>query len=221
MCSLSRFEALDAGSIVDAIPEEATIVLLGECTHGTEEFYVQRAEITKRLIETRGFDTVLFEADHPFMEHVNDYVHHRRSAPFPAAVRFPEWMWQNAAFLEFAEWCKGKSKPPLLFGMDCYSLFESKAALTAFLERHDPPFAAEVKDRLGYLDRFETGSAYGDALVNGSLKHVAGHLREVLERIQSKLQWDCRYDCTPLEKLSAEQNCEVRAISRLRASSAA
>jgi len=97
-----------------------------------------------------------------------------------------------------------------LFGIDCYSLFESKRAVISFLETHDPEFAAEVRDRLAYVDKFQTGHDYGDAMVHGALKHIGQHIQDVLTRIQSRLQWGSdKYECTELERLSAEQNCEV------------
>jgi erythromycin esterase-like protein len=79
------------------IPEDATTVLLGECTHGTEEFYRIRAEITKYLIQNRKFRVVFCEADWPFLWHVNQYIHRKKTTMFPPeeSVRFPDWMWRN------------------------------------------------------------------------------------------------------------------------------
>ena len=199
--------------MVDGIPEDRRIVLLGESTHGTEEFYRIRAAITKRLIEERGFTAVVFEADWPLMEAANEFIHRKRTTPFPAKIGFPKWMWHNQCMEDFFSWAQRKppAKTPELFGMDCYSLFESKKAVIRFLETHDASFAAEVKERLAYLDRFEDGHAYGDAMVNGSLSRIAGHLQEVLTQIQARLQWgsDKYTNCTDVERLSAEQNCEV------------
>ena len=103
-----------------------------------------------------------------------------------------------------------RDQTPHLFGIDCYSLFESKKAVIQFLETHDPEFAAEVRDRLSYLDKFQTGQEYGDAIVHGDLKHISDHLQDVLTKIQSRLQWGSdKYDCSDVERLAAEQNCEV------------
>lgn len=91
-----------------------------------------------------------------------------------------------------------------------YSLFESKKAVVSFLERHDPEFAVEVKARLAYLDRYETGFEYADAIVNGTLSRVAGHIADCLTKIQARLQWGSdKYSCSEVERLSAEQNCEI------------
>ena len=116
------FPLSDARVIVDGIPERVRIVLLGESTHGTEQFYRTRVEATKRLIEERGFSAIVFEADWPFMEAANDYIHSRRATPFPDGVAaFPSWMWRNQATIELFDWCKAlpPSKIPDLFGMDC------------------------------------------------------------------------------------------------------
>lgn len=90
------------------------------------------------------------------------------------------------------------------------SLFESKKAVIQFLETHDPEFAAEVRDRLAYIDKFKTAHEYGDAMVHGDLRHISGHIQDVLTKIQSRLQWGSdKYECSDVERLAAEQNCEV------------
>jgi len=205
--------ALDrARAIVDAIPEDRRIVLLGESTHGTEEYYRVRAEVTRRLVEERGFRAVCFEADWPYMQAANDFVHGRRATPFPAEERFPTWMWRNEVTVQLFEALKRlpPALTPDLFGLDCYSLFESKRAVIAFLEKHDAEFAAEVKSRLAIFDKYDSGFAYADAMVNGNLSRVSGHITECLTRIQARLQWGSdKFECSDLERLSAEQNCEV------------
>jgi hypothetical protein len=75
------------------------------------------------------------------------YTHRRVAKPFPDDIRFPVWMWQNQVMSEFFEWCREIPNSPNLFGMDCYSLFESKRLVLQFLEAHDPKFAKECADR--------------------------------------------------------------------------
>ena len=82
------------------VPDSVETVLLGECTHGTQEFYTQRAEITKYLIEVRKFKVVLIEADWPFCWHISMYIHRKKLEMFPKDCRFPEWMWRNRPFVE-------------------------------------------------------------------------------------------------------------------------
>ena len=210
----SPFDLDSAASIVDGIPLDRRIVLLGESTHGTEEFYRTRVAITKRLIEERGFTAVVFEGDWPFFETVAKYAKGKTQnpSPYPAKEIFPPWMWRNQCMKEFFDWCKLRSdeKTPELFGMDCYALFESKRLLLEFLEKHDPVFHKEVAGRLAFIDKFTDAHAYGDAVVNGNLGRIAHHVQDTLTKIQSRLQWNSdKYECTPLERLNAEQNCEV------------
>jgi erythromycin esterase-like protein/ubiquitin-protein ligase len=207
------FPLTEGRAIVDGIPDDRRIVLLGESTHGTEEFYTLRAEATKRLILERGFTAVVFEADFPLMEAANEYVQGRRAEPFPdGRARFPSWMWRNKCMVDFLDWAKRlpPAQVPQLFGMDCYSLFESKRAVVAFLEKHDPEFASEVRARLSIFDKFETGAAYADAMLHGPLSRVSGHIVDTLAKIQARLQWGAaKWACSDVERFSAEQNLEV------------
>jgi erythromycin esterase-like protein len=216
----ATFPLGSAKDVVDGIPHDRRIVLLGESTHGTECFYKTRAEITKRLIEERGFTAVVFEADWPFMRRVNAYTHSvgsEPSTPYPNEERFPKWMWKNQVMCEFFDWCKSRhslllqsQRSPELFGMDCYSLFESKNALIKFLETHDNEFAKEAKERLRYLDKYETGHEYGEDMVLGNMSRAASHLQDVLTKIQARLEsQSSQYACSDVERLSAEQNCEI------------
>ncbi len=169
--------------------------------------------MTKRLVEERGFTCVAFEADFPLMDAANEFAHGRRATPFPdGPAGFPAWMWRNQCFIDLLEWAKARplAQCPELFGIDCYSIFESKAAVLAFLQRHDAAFAAEVTGRLAYLDKYDSGFALADAMVHGPLSRVATHITDCLTRIQARLQWGSdKYDCTPRERLTAEQHCEV------------
>src|SRR5947209_8958192 len=89
---------------------EARFVLLGEASHGTHEFYRERAEITKRLIVEKGFNAVAVEADWPDAYRVNRYVRGEGDAEAAEALgdfkRFPTWMWRNADVLDFVGWLR-------------------------------------------------------------------------------------------------------------------
>ncbi|CAD7935472.1 unnamed protein product [Amoebophrya sp. A25] len=121
------------------IPDDVTTVLLGECTHGTHEFYQLRAEITKYLIEFKKFTCVLCESDWTFMWHMNQYVHRKKSKMFPDSIRFPDWMWKNEPFHDLVEWMRRRasSDGPYLFGLDCYCREESKEECLKFFDFHD------------------------------------------------------------------------------------
>eukprot|EP00915_Cephaloidophora_sp_WS-2016_P007794 GHVH01010786.1.p1 GENE.GHVH01010786.1~~GHVH01010786.1.p1 ORF type:complete len:989 (+),score=129.44 GHVH01010786.1:251-3217(+) len=133
----------------DEIPLDVTTVLLGECTHGTNEFYTMRAEITKVLVELRGFQVIIVEADWPFMWHVNEYVHRRKQKMYPSDVRFPDWMWINKPWMQLMEWLRqrvsdDKRLDVWVLGIDCYSKDESKKKVQEFFHNYNlKDFAGE------------------------------------------------------------------------------
>src|SRR5262245_24462164 len=92
---------------------EAKVVLLGEATHGTSEFYRARAAITRRLIEQHGFTIVAVEADWPDAARVDRYLRHRPGGRYDEAAfaRFPTWMWRNEEFAAFVEWLRARNAP--------------------------------------------------------------------------------------------------------------
>jgi erythromycin esterase-like protein len=159
----------------------ARFALLGEASHGTHEFYFERAEITKRLIVERRFDAVAVEADWPDAYRVNRYVRGLagiagtpRDAGADAALagfkRFPTWMWRNTVVRDFVEWLRGhnaKLAPAArvgFYGIDLYSLFTSIEAVLGYLGRVDPEAAERARRRYACFDRFrEDTQAYGYA----------------------------------------------------------
>jgi erythromycin esterase-like protein len=153
------------------------LVLLGEATHGTSEFYRARAAITRHLIENHGFSFVSIEADWPDVAQLDGYVRHL--APKPnreqAFARFPQWMWRNEEFAAFIDWLRtyNRDLDPMarvaLRGLDIYSLQSSIAAVLDFLERRDPAQAAAARQRYSCLTPWQSEPAlYGhNALSSG------------------------------------------------------
>src|SRR5690349_1831216 len=92
---------------------DANVVLLGESTHGTSEFYRARAAITRRLIEKHGFTLVAVEADWPDAARIDNYVRHHARMPGKdeAFARFPTWMWRNAEVRDFVHWLRARNEP--------------------------------------------------------------------------------------------------------------
>lgn len=145
---------------------DASIVLLGEASHGTHEFYRERARITKLLIVQKGFNAVAVEADWPDAYRINRFV---RGEPGDAEAigalsgfeRFPSWMWRNADVLDFIGWARDHNeqiRPPGkqvgFYGLDLYSMNKSVDEVVAYLERRDPAEAAKAKTLYGCMDRF-------------------------------------------------------------------
>ena len=149
----------------------ARFVLLGEASHGTREFYRERAEITKRLIVERRIDAVALEADWPDTWRVNRYVmgsDHDGDAQQALAgfERFPAWMWRNTEMLAFVEWLRNHNlssgKRVGLYGLDLYSLFRSMRQVLDYLDRVDPEAAQRARSRYACFDHVrENSQAYG------------------------------------------------------------
>src|SRR5687767_1976846 len=148
----------DFGAMFDRFAD-ARVVLLGEATHGTAEFYRARAAITRRLIEQHGFSIVAVEADWPDAARVDAYARHfaPRAHRDEAFARFPQWMWRNAEFAGFLEWLRlhnrdvREDRRVAFRGLDIYSLGASIGAVLAFLDRADPARAAEARARYACL----------------------------------------------------------------------
>jgi erythromycin esterase-like protein/predicted phosphoribosyltransferase len=146
--------------------QDARHVLLGEASHGTLEFYRERAEITKRLIAEAGASAVAVEADWPDAHRVNRYVRgigddRTAEEALRGFRRFPVWMWRNTVVLEFVEWLRRhndgrpEGAPKVgFYGLDLYSLHASMEAVVSFLDRVDPAAAARARERYACFDQF-------------------------------------------------------------------
>ncbi len=144
---------------------DASIVALGEATHGSHEFYRARAFLTRRLLEEKGFGAVIVEADWPDAYRVNRYVRglgHDESAEQALSdfERFPTWMWRNTEVVELVEALRdlNGSRPPReqvgFYGMDLYSLHRSISEVIAFLDCVDPKAAERARQRYACFDCF-------------------------------------------------------------------
>ena len=155
------------------------MVLIGEASHGTDEFYRIRAELTRTLIEQKHFNIVAVEADWPDAYRVNRWVRHMsddRDAieALGDFTRFPRWMWRNDAVAEFAAWLhehnRGRSPRQHVgfYGMDLYSLHTSMEAVLAYLTKVDPDGARRARERYACFEHFaEDSQAYGYAATVG------------------------------------------------------
>jgi len=155
----------DLDPLLDAIGD-ARYVLLGEATHGTADFYASRAEISKRLIEEKGFSFVAVEGDWPDCYRVNQHVHwlddagERAEDVLHAFERWPTWMWANRQVVEFVEWLRDHNRSLSaqrragFFGLDVYSLWESMTAVIAYLDRVDPDAARAARHAYGCFDPY-------------------------------------------------------------------
>lgn len=196
---------------------DARIVLLGEATHGTHEFYTARAAISRRLIEKHGFNIIAVEGDWPDIARLDDYVRHRGPRPRLGEpfVRFPTWMWRNEEMLGFIDWLRShneqlpEEKRVSLRGLDVYSLGESIHAVTAYLDRHDPQAADRARQRYGCIMPWQDEpQLYGHLVERGRQgagceDAVVEQLRDLLARRMNLLAQDGE------EFFDAERNARI------------
>jgi len=168
-------DAHDYDPLLDLVGD-AHFVLIGEASHGTHEFYQQRAQITKRLIKEKGFTAVAVEADWPDAYRVNRYV--QGTGDGATAIdslsgfkRFPTWMWRNADVLDFIGWLRDHNDSLMqdtqkvaFYGLDLYSLYSSMEAVLTYLDKVDPEAAKRARFRYGcFGDANEDPQSYGYA----------------------------------------------------------
>jgi protein-L-isoaspartate(D-aspartate) O-methyltransferase len=180
----------------------ARVVLIGEASHGTSEFYRARAAVTRRLIERHGFTIVAAEADWPDAASLDRYV---RDRPAPAHAeppfrRFPTWMWRNTDVEAFVEqlraWNLGQApeRRAGVYGLDLYNLSASIRAVLDYLDRVDPEAAATARQRYGCLTPWaREPQTYGRmALTRGYRECEAGVVQMLGEMMEKRLQYAAR-----------------------------
>lgn len=151
-------------AVIGAIAD-ARFVLLGEATHGTHEFYRERARISERLMRERGFGAVIIEGSWPDTERINRYVRGLGQDASPEAAladikEFPRWMWRNAEFAEFITRLRAYNetvpRPQRVgvYGMDVYNLFGAADAVVAYLGQVDPQAATRARERYRCFARY-------------------------------------------------------------------
>jgi len=178
---------------------DARFVLIGEASHGTQEFYFERAALTKRLIAEKGFSIIAIEADWPDSARVHRYVRGVSSDLNPDEAlsgfrRFPTWMWRNKVVLEFVEWLRGfnekldgKRAPVGFYGMDLYSLHASIEAVLRYLDKVDPEAARRARLRYSCFDHFgHDPQEYGYAATVGATESCENAVVQQLAELQQK-----------------------------------
>ena len=203
---------------------DARFCLIGEATHGTHEFYRERAEITKRLIKEKQFTAVAVEADWPDAFRVNRYVRrlsddHDADEALSGFKRFPTWMWRNTVVLDFIEWLReyndslpvGANKVGF-YGLDLYSLYTSIEAVLGYLQKIDPEAARRARYRYSCFEHFgENTQAYGYAATFGMTdpceREVVSQLVEMQRRAADYASRDGRV--AEDEFFFAEQNARL------------
>lgn len=208
----------DLKSLIDNA-ERSRVILLGEASHGTHEYYLWRAEITKELIRKRQCSFVAVEGDWPECYRLNRYVKgYPNSGESALDVlrsfnRWPTWMWANWEMVAFAEWLrKHNSTLPIaervgFYGLDMYSLSESLEAVIAYLQEKDPDSVITAREALRCFEQVggRTGATYASTapFVPDTCEDEVVLL---LQTIQSRAQ---AYDKDEEGIFSAEQNALI------------
>jgi erythromycin esterase-like protein len=203
---------------------DARFALLGEASHGTHEFYRERAAITKRLVTEQGFTAIAAEADWPDASRVNRYV--RGLSDDATAVdalgafkRFPPWMWRNTDVVDFIAWLRqhndalAPNVPKTgFYGLDLYSLHASMEAVLRYLEKVDPPVAGRVRDRYACFDHFgDDVRRYGMLTTAGVAESCRDEVINVLVDLQRRTATYAERDgrVAKDEFFDAEQNARL------------
>jgi erythromycin esterase-like protein len=179
------------------------VVLLGDGSHGTSEFYRARAEVTKHLVDQHGYTLIALEADWPDAEAIDRYVRLRpgpkgrigdsKLEPFK---RFPTWMWRNREMQELVEWMRDRNarvspdRRAGFYGLDLYSMGTSIHAVIDYLDRVDPEAAKAARQRYGCLDPWvDDPSTYGLASLRGFKSCEAQVLTMLQDLLKRRLEY--------------------------------
>src|SRR5438309_7917690 len=202
----------------------ARFCLLGEATHGTHEFYNERAEITKRLIKEKGFTAIAVEADWPDAFRANRYVRglsddRNANEALTGFKRFPTWMWRNTVVIDFVEWLRdynfslpAGAATVGFYGLDLYSLYTSIESVLGYLNKVDPAAAKRARYRYSCFEHFaEDTQAYGYAanfgITESCERDVIEQLIELRRRAADYARRDGRIEQD--EFFFAEQNARL------------
>ena len=208
---LPGFDDPNFGKLFDRFGQKR-VVLLGEASHGTSEFYRARAAITRRLIAEHGFTIVAVEADWPDAAAIDRRVRGLKpqaDAPQPFQ-RFPTWMWKNRDVETFVHWLTRHNQKTTeqcgFYGLDIYNMRGAIAAVLAYLDKVDPKAAAVARQRYACLTPWQhEPSAYGRAVLTAGYREcedeVIRQCREMLEKQMSYAGDD--------EFLDASQNARL------------
>lgn len=220
LAMLPELDTREFGAVLDGFATRR-VVMLGEASHGTSEFYRSRAAISRHLIQHHGFNLVAVEADWPDAALVDRHVRHRGPAPPPVPrpfERFPTWMWRNREFADFLGWLRrhnaglAPSARVSFHGLDLYNLHASIASVLAYLEGVDPAAARTARERYGCLTPWQRDPAtYGRAALDPGFERCE---QAVVQQCRELLQHQLDYaQADPDSFIDAAQNARLVAAA--------
>ena len=196
---IPSIETVNLAGLMERVGD-ARVVLLGEATHGTAEFYDMRARISKELIQQKGFNFIAVEADWPDAAQIDHFVRGTRLEPTEEATfsRFPTWMWANIQVLELAKWLRDYNRRFAtpdeavgFYGLDLYSLYSSIDSVIRYLDDVDKEAAATARRRYGCLTPWQKDPATYGAMALSS-KH-SGCEQEVVAMLNAMMDKRLEY----------------------------
>ena len=213
----ARIDHVNLDNLLQRIGD-SRLVLLGEASHGTAEFYEMRARITRELVERKGFNIIAVEADWPDAACIDRYIHDSSSDPLLESKpfsRFPTWMWANQSVLEFTHWLKAHnekiSSPEEqagFYGLDLYSMFSSMEVVLNYLEEVDPETAEVARLRYGCMMPWANDPAmYAQVTITRQYRECEKDVLDTLQNLMKKRVDYCRADGERF--FNAEQNARL------------
>ena len=190
----NSLESADLDPLLERIGE-ARLVLIGEASHGTSEFYKMRSRITSELIAKKDFKLVAIEGDWPDAARIDHYVRHFDYPPseWTAFARFPTWMWRNNEVRVFVDWLRlhnagmAHDERVAFHGLDLYSLYSSIRSILKYLDEVDPAAANLARQRYGCLTPWQADPAtYGRAALTGSYRSCEKEVVHMLIDLSGK-----------------------------------
>lgn len=203
--SCERFQGIQSVDLEPLLARigAARVVLLGEASHGSSEFYRMRARISQELIERKGFAFVAIEGDWPDAARIDHYVRHAEYKPseWTAFARFPKWMWRNRDVRSFVDWLRAHNanlepaRRAAFHGLDLYSLYNSIDLVLKYLDDRDPRAARIARHRYACLSPWQADPAtYGQAALSGGFQtcehEVVSMLTDLMQRRRAYAEHD-------------------------------
>ncbi len=218
--SSEHFSGIDDANLDNLLERigDSRLVLLGEASHGTAEFYQMRARITQELIENKGFNIIAVEADWPDAAYIDHYIHGTSPDPLLESKpfsRFPAWMWANHSVLEFTHWLQAHNQKIIqsdnrvgFYGLDLYSLFSSIEIVLNYLETVDPETAEVARLRYGCLMPWANDPAmYSQVTITKQYRECE---KDVLATLQDLLKKRMEYSLADGDRFfDAQQNAHL------------
>ena len=217
----NKYAPLNSSEDLDILLEaigDSSIVMLGEASHGTHEYYTWRSKISKRLIEEKGFDFIAVEGDWPDCYEINRYVKGYLDEKDAVDVlrkfnRWPTWMWSNWEIAELMDWLRAnnKDKPKNqkvgFYGLDVYSLWDSLSSILNYLKENDRQGYETAQKAWQCFEPYQGDEGYAYAKATQLVPHTCQ--KEVIEMLLEIREKTPTYNSDPEAGFNTEQNAVV------------